>query len=133
VKERPKAAKRPVRRLSTLEALNARPDRRNHLRTRRQARLFVQLGTDAATGERRTLQCDSADLSRGGLRVALREALPPGATLEVWIRLVSARRNFYLCGEVRWCMQKSPGFEIGLHVRDAPATDYRTWQRLRFA
>ena len=133
MKERPTAAKRPVRRLSTLEALNARPDRRNHLRTLRQERLFVQLGIDAATGERRTLKCDSADLSRGGLRVGLSEALPPGAALEVWIRLVSARRNFYLCGEVRWCVRKSPGFEIGVHVREAPATDYRMWRRLRFA
>ena len=79
---------------------------------------------------RRTLKCASADLSRGGLRLTVAEALPVGALLELWIKLAGAHRNYYLVGDVRWCVSGDPDYEIGVEVKDAPATDCKTWRGL---
>lgn len=129
----PQVTKRPVKRLSTRQALQAGHDRRSQFRLARREHLFVQLSA-TLTGEqtRRTLKCRSADLSRGGLRLALSEALPPGALLEIWIRLANMRRNYYLVGDVRWCAASRRGYQVGVRVKNGPATDYRIWRRLCF-
>ena len=120
-----------LKRLNLQEALAAKHDRRSVLRIGRKERLFVQLSA-TASGEqnRRTLKCASADLSRGGLRLTVAEALPVGALLELWIKLAGARRNYYLVGDVRWCVPADPDYEIGVEVKEAPATDFKTWRRL---
>jgi hypothetical protein len=120
-----------LKRLSTQEALESPHDRRHALRTPRKEDLFVQLSaTHSGAPDRRTLKCESADLSHGGLRLAVNEALPAGALLELWIKLRGARRNYYLVGDVRWCVEGAHGFDVGVGVKDAPATDYKTWRRL---
>lgn len=122
-----------LKRLSTQEALHSRHDRRDHLRTTRKDELFVQLSaTLSGEQDRRTLKCESADLSCGGLRLAVSEAFPAGSLLELWIKLAGARRNYYLVGDVHWCVAAAGGYEVGVGVKDAPATDYRIWRRLCF-
>lgn len=128
-----KQPRKSLKRLSTQEALVSKQDRRGHLRTSRQEHLFVQLNsTFSDDQDRRILKCASADLSRGGLRLTVPQALPVGALLELWIRLISARRNYYLVGDVRWCVAVQASYEIGVSLKDAPATDCKTWRRLCF-
>lgn len=123
----------PIRKLTTAEALRARHERRAHLRTTRRERLFVQLGPSPDDpANRLTLKCHSADLSRGGLRVRLSEAVPVGAELELWVRVASTRRNFYLTGDVRWCVADGERHEVGIRVTDGPGTDVRAWRKLCF-
>ncbi len=125
--------RKPLRRLNLQEALTAKHDRRGYLRTGRKESLFVQLSaTLSGEQDRRTLKCTSADLSGGGLRLTVTEELPIGALLELWIKLASARRNYYLVGDVRWCIPAHADYEIGVVVKDAPATDIKTWRRLCF-
>lgn len=134
--EKPRVAvsRRSLKRLSIQRVLDAPQNRRQHLRTRRQERVFVQLSaTLSDEHNRRTSRCASVDLSRGGLRLMVPEELRLGALLELWIRLASERCNYYLVGNVRWCVPADTGYEIGLGVTEAPATDGRIWRRLCFS
>ncbi len=125
--------RKSLTRLNFQEALTAKHERRGHLRTGRKESLFLQLSaTFSGEQDRRTLKCASADLSRGGLRLTVTEELPIGALLEIWIKLTSARRNYYLVGDVRWCVPAHDEYEIGVVVKDAPATDIKSWRRLCF-
>ena len=122
-----------LKRFSAAEALHAERERRAHARSHRHETLFVQAAIAREDGEvRQTLRCQSADLSRGGLRITLAAAIDPGTVLEVWIKVPDAGRNFYLVGTVRWCECVAGNALIGVAVRDAPGTDYKLWRRMNF-
>lgn len=104
-------------------------ERRRHPRIARDEVLFVQADLRDARGTRRTtLRCHAADLSPGGLRLHLAEALPVGTELELWIRIPDADRNYYLAGTVCWCRAGDRETELGVSVRDAPSTDDAAWR-----
>ena len=88
--------------LTTREVLTNPHERRSSRRSRRAETLFVQLAA-IIEGEtqRRTLKCESADLSRGGLRIQVAEPLPVGNLVEVWIKVTDSPQTFYLVGSVR--------------------------------
>jgi PilZ domain len=131
----PRAHPVALRKLSTKEALSEPHDRRSHWRTPQAATLFMQLRAGSPDGEeRRTIKCESADLSRGGLRIVVGSAISVGAPIEAWIKIQGAPGNFYLTGTVRWCNVESPDrTEIGVALRDAPGTDYKLWRRMSFS
>lgn len=122
-----------LKRLTTLEALQSPGERRSHARHTRQETLFVQVAIKRDGDElRQTLRCQSADLSRGGLRLNLEVALETGTLLELWLKIPEAGHNFYLVGNVRWCDLVKGGTQLGVAVRDAPGTDYKRWRRMNF-
>ncbi len=120
-----------LHRLSTSEALLAPLDRRVHLRALRADRLFVQTRA-AETAARRTLKCVTADVSRGGLQLAVDEYLAKGEIVELWLNLTGAKRNYYLLGTVRWCRAEDDRFRLGIRLQDAPGTDFKAWRKLCF-
>ena len=72
--------------------------------------------SETLSGEqnRRTLKCASADLSRGGLRLTVAEALPVGALLELWIKLAGACRGILTTkSESRSKMHPPPIVRLG--------------------
>ncbi len=104
-----------------------RLERRRTPRLPRHETLFAQVDIAAdGGGTRRTVRCLSADLSGGGLRLRTDEAMTPGATTDLWVRLESLGRNFLLRGRVRW-VDASQG-EAGIAVIWAEGTDYWEWQ-----
>ena len=120
--------------MTTREVLTNPHERRSSRRSRRAETLFVQLAA-IIEGEtqRRTLKCESADLSRGGLRIQVAETLPVGNSVEVWIKVTDSPQTFYLVGSVRWCEPTDHGAEVGIAVTDGPATDFKAWRRMNFA
>ena len=120
--------------MTTREVLTNPQERRSSRRSRRAETLFVQLAA-IIEGEtqRRTLKCESADLSLGGLRIQVAETLPVGNSVEVWIKLTDSPQTFYLVGSVRWCAPTDHGAEVGIAVTDGPATDFKAWRRMNFA
>lgn len=123
----------PLTKLSTREALGDPLERRLNSRCSRAETLFMQLRmADPASDERRTLRCQSADLSRGGMRIQTTVEVPNGTLIEAWIKIRGEPNNFYLVGEVRWSTANSHGVEVGIALRDAPGTDYKNWRRLDF-
>ena len=120
--------------MTTREVLTNPHERRSSRRSRRAETLFVQLAA-IIEGEtqRRTLKCESADLSRGGLRIQVAETLPVGNSVEVWIKVTDSPQTFYLVGSVRWCAPTDHGAEVGIAVTDGPATDFKAWRRTNFA
>ena len=122
-----------LKRLTTLEALQSPGERRSHARHSRQETLFVQVAIRRDGDEQRqTLRCQSADLSRGGLRLNLEVTLETGTMLELWLKVPEAGHNFYLVGNVRWCDYVTDGVQLGVAVCDAPGTDYKLWRRMNF-
>ncbi len=122
----------PLKRLSTKEALGDPLERRLDGRSSRAETLFMQLRMATVGDERRTLRCQSADLSRGGMRIQTAAEVPIGALIEAWIKIRGEPNNFYLVGEVRWCTANPLGAEVGIALNDAPGTDYKGWRRLDF-
>jgi PilZ domain len=127
----------PLKKLSAKAALGgpADPkDRRTDARAHRSERLFVQMRVVQAAGiERVTVRCDTADLSRSGLRVQVPTEIPSDAILEIWIKVQGQPNNFYLVGRVRWCTPNAQGAEIGILLQDGPGTDYKAWRRAKLA
>lgn len=123
----------PLKKLSTKEALGQPVDpnnRRAEPRATRTETLFVQVRSVASAGdERSTLRCESADLSRGGIRIQVSIEIPKDELLEIWIKVQGQPRNFYLAGRACWCAPNARGAELGIKLHDAPGTDYKAWRR----
>lgn len=110
----------------------AQIDRRFEARVPRSEVLFLQMSVSDGAAGRQTLRCRSADLSQSGLRVHVDELIAEGTPVEVWIRLSSAARNYYLHGIVKWSHTAGDRNEIGIGVVDGESTDFDDWRNLGF-
>ena len=80
----------------------------------------------------RTLKASTLDVSAGGLRISLNQAIKIDSVLDVWVTLKEQKRKFFLTGNVRWCNEsEKPGvYQIGLILRERTdtITDLGSWQ-----
>jgi hypothetical protein len=80
-------------------------------------------------------RCKTSDVSRGGLRVKLDQALLVGAILQVGVQLPADSGTLYLVGDVRWCNPiptsgAEPGWSAGLCLLKADDSDLDSWAAL---
>jgi hypothetical protein len=112
-------------------------DMRKHPRFRVENTAFVELASPEF-GSRETgtiARCKTSDVSRGGLRLNLDQALPVGAILQVAVQLPVDSGALYLVGDVRWCQpiptsSAEPGWSAGLCLLKAADSDLDSWAAL---
>ena len=76
------------------------------------------------------MTCKSLNVSRGGLQVALDEALTVGAILQIGVDLAGAENTLYLAGEVRWCLPgktEQKDWIAGFKILNADNSDVERW------
>jgi hypothetical protein len=110
---------------------------RKHPRFRVENTVFVELASpEFGSRETGTIsRCKSIDVSRGGLRLQLRQALRIGAILQLGVELPAAADTLYLVGDVRWCQPiptsgAEPGWVAGLCLLNADDSDLPSWGAL---
>ncbi|MDZ7753118.1 MAG: PilZ domain-containing protein [Gammaproteobacteria bacterium] len=114
-----------------------RPSRRKVPRVPRRERLYVRiLESDRHPGLKgTTARCTTANVSSGGLRLALDYPVEVGTRLDLWAKLPEHPGTFLLTGEVRWAMAGDLEDEHILGIElvpdgDAPDADLAEWQHL---
>ena len=107
-------------------------EQRKHLRLSVESTIFIELMSPRAgqSGSGHVVTCKSLDVSRGGLQVALDEALTVGAILHIGVDLPGAKDTLYLAGEVRWCLPRKTeqkGWIAGFQILNADNSDVESW------
>lgn len=110
-----------------------RQEQRATARLAREERLFVRIVSSHPSKvlEGKTIRCSTQDLSAGGVRLCLDEAVPVGTLLQLWIKVADYPGTFLMNGLIRWVREKSPrAFLVGVELRDEPNDDTIGWQRM---
>jgi hypothetical protein len=105
-------------------------EKRGHARVARDERVLVKILSTSHDSSLHDAVAKSrvADLSVSGVRVCLDESLPPGTTVDLWIKVEALPGTFLLQGQVKWSDQAPEGaFYSGIELGgDAP--DLEKWQ-----
>lgn len=81
--------------------------------------------------EGKTIHCSIQDLSAGGVRLRLDEAVPVGTELQLWIKVAAYPGTFLVNGVIRWVREHSPKvFLAGVELRDEQNDDAGSWERM---
>lgn len=113
------------------------PSRRKLPRVSRRERVFVRiLATDRHSDLKGIMaRCTTADVSSGGLRLAVDYPVAVNTRLDLWAKLPEHPGTFLLTGEVRWAV--AGGLEdehiLGIELvpgSDAPDADLTEWRHL---
>ena len=94
--------------------------------------IFIELVSpdpdDPDSGE--IASCQTLDVSRGGLQVALERELTVGAILQIGVDLPDRKETLYLAGEVRWCRpvtRKQGQWSAGFQLLNTGTPDFMSW------
>lgn len=98
-----------------------------------ETRVFIEIESPApgSLGPGRVARCETLEVSRGGLRVRLEEAISVGAILQIGVELPGKDEPFYLVGQARWRMQDPEiqgAWLAGFEVLNAHGSDIGQWE-----
>lgn len=107
-------------------------NRRQHVRYERNDRLFVQILSSSETVDiaNRTIFCHNCDVSMSGMKIELDNEIAINSQIDLWAAFDGLDDKFYLRGNVCWCYEmggENGGYQIGVELEDAFATDYTKW------
>ncbi|KZX57922.1 hypothetical protein A3709_20065 [Halioglobus sp. HI00S01] len=112
------------------EGIEAVNDKREHLRLPLGAKVNLQTLSEGPNGESaKIVGCQTVDVSRGGLRVKIGQELVPNSILQIGVQLPSDAKEYFLTGEVMWCVSEGSTDEwmAGFRLINGAETDYSWW------
>ena len=106
--------------------------RRQYLRLPLESRVFIELESPppGSLGPGKVARCETLEVSRGGLRVRLGEAVTVGAILQIGVELPGKEEPFHLVAQARWRQQdtEQPDTWIaGFEILNAAGSDVERW------
>ncbi len=106
-------------------------ERRKEPRLQRKEKLFAKiLSSPTHPSLKSNVQaCFTDDVSRGGLKIQLDQAVPIGCLLDLWVSMSSRPGTFLLTGEVKWLKQEGDegAFCAGIAIQERPGDDFSAW------
>ncbi len=110
-------------------------NRREQLRYLSQQQLVVQIlaASEGLEVTSRMQLCHNCDVSMKGIRIELDSELAPSTEVDLWATNEDTGDRYYLRGHVCWCNRQdgdTSGFQLGVELEDAYATDYDRWLEL---
>ena len=107
-------------------------EKRKHLRMELQSTIFIELVSPdpGDPGSGKIISCQTLDVSRGGLQVALEEEITVGAILQIGVDLPESDATLHLVGEVRWCraLAGTPKrWSAGFQLMNTGDPDFISW------
>jgi Tfp pilus assembly protein PilZ len=110
-------------------------EHRKYLRLSLENTVFLELkSSGSGLGESAELsRCKTLDISRGGLRLQLDQAVTIGTILQIGVELSADEGTVYLAGEVKWCLPVSGSdnsWTAGFEILNASDTDIDQWYEL---
>ncbi len=108
-------------------------DTRRFFRLPVESRVFIEIESPppGSLGPGKVARCETLEVSRGGIRARISEAVTVGAILQIGVELPGKDEPFYLVGQVRWRMQdkETSGYWIaGFEILNAQGSDIEQWE-----
>lgn len=110
---------------------NEYAERRAHERVSVAKAIYVEVVTRHKRSEahNRIIRCETLDISVGGLRIWVPEAIAQGSTLNIAAPLDDWTESLELVGEAMWvkAAENRTGFWVGLALKDSSREDMERW------
>lgn len=115
--------------------MDSAEEKRRHTRYTRNDNICAQIlyASESVDIPDKTIFCNSCDASASGLRIELNTEFPVNSQVDLWLAFEGIEKKFYLRGQVSWCYELADevaGFQIGIELEDAYATDFTRWIEL---
>lgn len=112
-----------------------RHENRQWLRLPLSTRTFIELESESIGSDHAAhmVTCNTVEVSRGGLRVAVEEALEQESILQIGIEAPGDNTTLYLTGEVVWCSpcDETPSqYNVGFRLLNNSDSDIKRWYSL---
>jgi hypothetical protein len=106
-------------------------DRRKFERIEVVQAIFIEVVKRGSRSEAENtiVRCETVDISVGGLKIYVGEAIPPGSQLNLAAPMDDWKENLELAGEAKWCRpaEGRPGYWVGLALGDSSLDDMERW------
>lgn len=111
-------------------------ERRKHQRIHIERAIFVEVENPDSRTEsgNQIMRCETVDVSVGGLKIWVPEAVEQGATLNIAAPMEDWKENLELSGKAMWVTPvEEPdrgGFWVGLELMDSSREDMEKWLKV---
>ncbi|MFK7975850.1 MAG: PilZ domain-containing protein [Halioglobus sp.] len=107
-------------------------NKRNHIRIKMDAQVYVELAAATDTAEAELERCTVEDVSFGGMRVLMNTEVTEGAILAICAELPSMPEPFFMAAEVMWCRRqhKDNNWLAGFALIPSSDSDLSSWREL---
>ena len=106
-------------------------DKRRNPRSNRRENVFIEVTTQNGDGEyvKKVIGCESADVSRQGLKLYVHEQIAQGTILDLCVSFKDNPEKYYLTAEVKWSrpLVDEGWYFIGFELFEADNTDFQKW------
>ncbi|MFK8050734.1 MAG: PilZ domain-containing protein [Halioglobus sp.] len=106
-------------------------DRRAHDRVNIEKAIYVEVVSRRSRSEahNKIIRCETLDISVGGLRIWVPEAIAAGSVLNIAAPLDDWTESLELVGEAMWVKAATNrhGFWVGLALKDSSHEDMEKW------
>jgi c-di-GMP-binding flagellar brake protein YcgR len=106
-------------------------DRRKHERLEVETAIYVEVVRrgNRSEAENTIIRCETVDISVGGLRIWVPEAIAEGSTLNIAVPMDDWKDNLELVGKAIWtkAADNKEGYWVGLELEDASHEDMENW------
>ena len=106
-------------------------DRRRHQRIEVAWAIFIEVVDRGSRSESENtiIRCETVDVSAGGLRVHVPQAIAQGSQLNITVPMEDWKENLELVGEAMWArpVEDGKGFWVGLELRDSSRQNMERW------
>jgi len=105
-------------------------DRRKDTRVSAVQAVFIEVvGRGSRESDNPVIRCETVDISIGGLRLLVPEAIAPGSSLNIAVPFGDWQDNLELQGRAVWCRPAEGGAAhwVGLQLEDSPREDMERW------
>lgn len=111
-------------------------ERRKHQRIHIERAIFVEVENPGSRNEagNQILRCETVDVSVGGLKIWVPEAVEQGATLNIAAPMEDWKENLELSGKAMWVTEVDDsdrgGYWVGLELMDSSRQDMEKWLKV---
>ena len=111
-------------------------ERRKHQRIHIERAIFVEVDNPDSRSEsnNQIMRCETVDVSVGGLKIWVPEAVQQGATLNIAAPMEDWKENLELSGKAMWVTKAEEpgrdGYWVGLELMDSSREDMATWLKV---
>ncbi|MCB1697858.1 MAG: PilZ domain-containing protein [Halioglobus sp.] len=106
-------------------------DRRKHPRIEVARAIFIEVvqRDSRSESDNAIIRCETIDISAGGLRIHVPQAIRPGCQLNIAVPMEDWKESLELIGDALWVkpVERGSGFWVGLALRDSNPQAMKKW------
>ncbi|TQV84480.1 PilZ domain-containing protein [Aliikangiella coralliicola] len=114
------------------EIIEELDDLRRQERRQKRHSIVIRYSSQDGSARQETHECNTEDISAGGLKLVIQRPLPLGCVLPVIVQASKPDSRFEFLGEVKWCLEvdEVPTYFIGIKLLQIIENSYENWVSL---